>query len=246
MPPLASLLPRTLLLALLLGWAAPSFAGTKLDLSPHLGGLGMPGDFKVFVRSDGGQRTLTVLQVEPWKKGWKEIVEEVVTGTADSDGTLLAEAYLIPGKLLLGGNESHSSGLAIVFRKPVKGLKLRVTPGKLQRTRQKGRLLVDGVEVATARLAGEWTTDGFETVTTPSGTYADALRAQARSVVTFEDRKAGLELVQRSELTLWYAVGRGLVKKTTALQVYENGALLATDSWVEELSAGSSGGVSFP
>jgi hypothetical protein len=245
MQPSASRALRLLLLASLVV-AAPSLAAEKLDLSPYLGGTGTPGDFRVFSRSTGGQRKVTLLSLEVWKKGWKGVAMAEVTGAGDLDGTQLYEGYLIPGKQLLDGNVYFENGLAIVLRKPAKGLKLWTTLGKAQRIKQKGRLQQNGVDVASSRLAGEWLAEGFETVTTPSGSYEEALRAQAVSLVTLENRRFGVKIVELDTTTLWYAAGVGLVKRVIAVEGYENGTLVFDQAWTEELSSGRSGGVPFP
>src|SRR5512145_2205036 len=97
--------PLALRILLAAAWlvASPSFAGTKFDLSPYVANMSMEGDHRVFDRSTGGQRTVTVLEVVPWTKGWKEVLESETTGT-DDDGTSMSENYLIPGKQLLSGD----------------------------------------------------------------------------------------------------------------------------------------------
>jgi hypothetical protein len=213
--------------------AAPSGAGTKLDLSPYVAVLGSPGDYAVYALSTGGQRKTTLLAVEPWKKGWREVSETVWTGT-DRDGGVTREAYLIPGKRVLLGNEiPHDGEFAFFKKKPSKGLKLLTKPGKAQKLKSKARLLLSGVEVAKARWTGAWVDDGFETVTTPAGMFPDALRAQVSETTRIANRFQ--EVVVFSEATVWYAAGFGRVRTEEREEVYENGRLVDTRAWVEEL-----------
>ena len=178
MNPLAPLVLRALLLSTLLLLAAPSLAGTKLDLSPYVANMSAPGDFKVFTRSTGGQRKVTVITLEPWAKGWLEVVLSE-TGTGDADGIALYENYLIPGKQLLSGSELYNDEVLLFVRKPAKGLKLLVDPAKPQRLKKRATVYLAGMQtkVGTADLRGLWGIEGFEDVETPSGDYGDALRA---------------------------------------------------------------------
>jgi hypothetical protein len=236
--------PATLiLLASLLVPAAPALAGTKLDLAPYLGRVRMPGDFKVFTWSTGGQRTVTTLDAQPWSKGWAFLTEHEITGTGDADGVSTSESYLIPGKQLLGGSQ-HFEDFDFVVSKPSKGLKLSGALGKLQRTKSKAALVVDGMTVGDVLRLAVWMPDGFETVTTPSGTYPSALRARSFSGVGIFDGFG--EYVYLYEDWLWYAPDVGLVKVETTVEYYENGAFVESVSWTESLASGSLGGVPFP
>jgi len=234
----------SLALVSLLGFAGPSSA-EKIDLSPYIGILGTAGDFKLFVRSDGGQRLVTLLSVQPWKKkGWQETVEASVVGTPSSDGTAVFEEYLIPDKRLYSGNESFETGLTFEVNKPAKGLKLVVNPEKVQQLKKKTRLLLDGEKIGKTEQLEAWAVGGLEDVSTPSGDYLSALRALSSSQLGLED--GDNELIFLVSQTLWYAAGIGLVRRQVFLEAYENGFLVDAQAWTEELAAGSIDGVPFP
>jgi hypothetical protein len=237
-------LPLTLsLIAAILTTAAPALAATKLDLTPYLGQLRMPGDFKVFTWSTGGQRKVTTLDARPWGKGWAFLTEQEVTGTADADGTSISEGYLIPGKQLLAGSQRFEE-FGFVVAKPSKGLRLSGALGKLQRMKSKAALVVNGAQVGGVLRLAAWMPDGFETVTTPSGTYASALRARAASGIGVYDSLG--EHVFLYDEWLWYADSIGLVKVQTSFEYWENGVLVESRFWTESLASGSLGGVAFP
>lgn len=221
----------------------PAFSATKLDLSPYLGQLRMPGDFKVYTWSTGGQRKVTTLDVQPWAKGWAFRVESELTGTPDGDSVSTSEGYLIPGKQVLSGSQ-HFEGFDFVVSKPSKGLKLLTTLGKVQRTKVRAALVVNGQLAGGVARIGEWMAEGFEDVTTPSGAYPGALRARARSGVGIFDGFG--EIVFLYDETLWYAEEFGLVKAQTSVETWENGVLTDTQKWTESLASGSLGGVPFP
>ena len=245
MAPLAALLLRLLPTAALLSFATSSLAATKLDLSPYLAVTSLPGDFKVFVRSTGGERRVTVTDLAPWPKGWKQVTETVVSGAGpDFDGTVISEDFLIPGKQLLSGTELYSNGFRFFFKKPAKSLKLLGAPGKPQRIKQKGLLLLNGRGVGTIERRMSWTIEGFETVVTPSGSYPDALRAKAFAGLRL--RGGGGELIELDEVTSWYAPGLGLVRMDVLAELWENGSLAAEEAWSETLGSGSVDGVPFP
>jgi len=234
----------TAILALsILASALPAFTATKLDLSPYLGQLRMPGDFKVYAWSTGGQRTVTTLAVQPWAKGWAFLVESKLTGTPGGDSISNYESYLIPGKQLLSGSQFFED-FAFVVSKPTKGLKLLTTLAKPQQTKAKAALLVNGLLAGGVQRVAVWGAQGFEAVTTPSGSYAGALRARAASGVRIVDGFG--EHVYFYDETLWYAETFGLVKVQTQVESYENGVLTDTQAWTEELASGSLGGVPFP
>jgi hypothetical protein len=246
MPPLTSLALR-LVLATACFLAGPTFAATKLDLSPYLGILPEEGDFKVFTRSTGGERELIVLELEPWKKGWRGVVSSEVSGAgADFDGTVLSEEFLIPGRQLLSGSEIFDTGLTFFARRPSRGLKLLITPGRTQRINQNALALFGGTRVGNVRRRGTWSVDGHETVDTPSGSYENALRARAFSNVRLKLRRGaigcsngacGNELVQLIHTTLWYAGGLGLVRVDIDFEFLVDGSLSEAASWTEELSS---------
>jgi hypothetical protein len=228
---------------LALALALPASAGTKLDLSPYLGQLRMPGDFKVYAWTTGGTRTVTTLDVQPWAKGWVFRVESRLVGTPNGPSVSTYESYLIPGKQLLIGSQSFED-FAFVLAKPSKGLRLLGALGKVQRTKGRAALVVNGrVAGGVARL-GEWMAEGFETVTTPSGTYPNALRARSFSGVGISDGIS--QVVFLYDEILWYAEGVGLVEAQTSAETWENGVLTDTQKWTEELASGSLGGVPFP
>lgn len=229
--------------ALLLALALPASAGTRLDLSPYLGQLRTPGDFKVYAWSTGGTRTVTTLDVRPWAKGWAYRSESRLVGTPDGDSVSSYESYVIPGKQLLGGSQ-YFEGFAFVLAKPSKGLKLSTTLGKVQRTKARAALVVNGQLAGGVARIGEWMAEGFETVTTPSGTYPDALRARSYSGVGIFDGFD--EVVFLYDEVFWYAEGFGLVKAQTSAETWQNGALTDTRKWTEELASGSLGGLPFP
>lgn len=252
MAPLAPLALWTLLAAALL--AGPSYAGTKFDLSPYFGTMSAPGDFKVFTRSTGGQRKVTVLAVEPWAKGWREVVRSETTGTGD-DRWSVSEGYLIPGKQLLSGDEVSDNGFAFRVRKPVKDLRLWITPGKAQRISQKARAFFDGFYAGKLESRGTWWIDDFETVETPSGSYEKALRARAvsqtrlrviRGAVGCSNGICGGDLLRVSERTSWHAAGLGLVRAEYYVESFVDGQLVDAETWSEALSSGSIGNGPFP
>ena len=236
-------LPRLLPATLLLAFALPTSAGTKLDLSPYLAPPRMPGDFKVYGWSTGGTRTVTTLDVRPWAKGWAYLSESRLVGTPDGDSVSTSEGYLIPGKQVLGGSQ-HFEGFDFVVEKPSKGLKLLTTLGKVQRMKARAALVVNGRLAGSVARIGEWMADGFEDVTTPSGSYGNALRARSRSGVGIFDGFD--EIVFLYDETFWYAEGFGLVKAQTSAETWENGVLADTQKWTESLASGSLGGVPFP
>jgi hypothetical protein len=235
------LLLATALLALPLPAAAA--AATKIDLSPYLATQRMAGDFKVYAWSTGGTRTVTTLDVQPWWKGWAYLSESKLEGTPGGDSVSTYEGYLLPGRQLLGGSQFFES-FAFVVAKPSKGLRLVTSLGKVQRTRSRAALLVSGQVAGAAARVGAWMAEGFETVTTPSGTYPDALRALSSSGVGIFDGFD--EVIFVYDETLWYAEGVGLVKAQTTVETYENGVLTDTRKWTEQLASGSLGGVPFP
>lgn len=236
---LRRLLPATALFAL----ALPASAATKLDLSRYLAPPRMPGDFKVFAWSTGGTRTVTTLDVQPWRKGWAYLSESKLVGVPGGDSVSTYDSYLVSGKQLLGGSQFFE-GFSIEVAKPSKGLKLTGSLGKVQRTKARATLFVNGQPAGAAARIGEWTPEGFETVTTPSGTYANALRARSFSGVGIFDGFS--ELVFLYEETLWYAQDVGLVKAQTVVETYEDRVLTETQKWIEQLASGSLGRVPFP
>jgi hypothetical protein len=230
------------LLASLAG-APPAFSGTKLDLSPYLGQLRQPGDFKVYAWSTGGTRTVTTLDVQPWTKGWSFRVESELAGTPGGDSVSTFESYLIPGKQLLSGSQ-HFAGFDFWHARPAKGLRL-VTPfGRPQRTKSKALLVVNGFLAGGVLRRAAWVAEGFESVTTPSGEHPNALRARAFSGLGIYDGFD--EIVFLYDETLWYAEGFGLVKAQTRVETWQNGALEKTQKWIESLASGRLGGVPFP
>jgi hypothetical protein len=235
-------LPRLLLAAALLA-ALPASAGTKLDLSPYLGPLRMAGDFKIFSWDTGGTRTVTTLDVQPWAKGWAFLTESRLVGTPEGDSIATSESYLIPGKQLLRGDQ-HFEGFSFVLAKPSRGLKLVTSLGKVQRTKARAALLVNGQLAGGVARIGDWMADGFETVTTPSGSYPNALRALSSSGVGIFDGFD--ELIFLYDETFWYAEEVGLVKAQTSVETWENGVLTDKATWTESLASGSLGGVPFP
>jgi hypothetical protein len=237
MLPLPALPLRVLFLLTALLLAAPSLAAPKFDLSPYLGGVGTEGDFAVFVRSTGGERTVTLLEVEPWKKGWRQVTRSEVTGAGDLfDGVVLSESFLIPGKQLLSGSVLFDDGTAFFARRPARDLKLLVKPGKVQRLRQRAQLLFGDTRIGKVERRATWQMDGFETVETPSGTYEEALRARASSRMRLRIDK-GDEVIELQELILWYAADLGLVRVDVDLEVHVNGSFEIAESWSEELSS---------
>jgi hypothetical protein len=237
--------PLALLVLGMLAATAPAHAGAKLDLSPYLGTLRMPGDFKVYALSMGGQRTVTTLDVQPTPKGWLGVFESTIAGAGpDYDGTSASVEYLIPGKQLLSGNEFLDGGIIFVPRKPAKGLRLLMTPGKPQRVKKKMAVVLNGVQIGIAERLGSWVDVGYETVSTPSGTYPNALLARALSSLAIQDGYGTYAYLWDQKL--WYAEGVGLVHSEVSLRYYENGSLVRTDAWGEQLSSGSIGGVPFP
>lgn len=252
MAPLALLLWTFLATATLL--AGPSYAGTKFDLSPYLANLSAEGDTRVFDRSTGGQRTVTVLEVTQWAKGWREVVRSETTGT-DDDGWSLSEGFLIPGKQLLSGDELYDNGLSFRVRKPVKDLLLSVTPGKPQRINQKAQVFFDGIYAGKAESGGSWWIEGLEKVETPSGSYENALRSRAITQTRLRlvpgaagcsNGICGRDLLRVSTRTAWYAAGLGFVRADHSVESFVDGPLAEAESWSEALRSGSIGGVPFP
>jgi hypothetical protein len=237
------LLAAALCLLASLAPAPPAAAGTTLDLSPYLGQVRAPGEFKVYAWSTGGTRTVTTLAAEPWAKGWKFRVESRLAGTPDGDSVSTYESYLIPGKQLLSGSQ-HFEGFDFWHTKPAKGLRLLTTLGKPQRTKSKALLVVNGFLAGGVLRRGAWVAEGFESVTTPSGEHPNALRARAFSGLGIYDGFD--EIVFVYDETLWYAEGFGLVKAQTRVETWENGALAEAQKWIESLASGSLGGVPFP
>jgi hypothetical protein len=203
----------------------------------------MPGDFKVYAWTTGGTRTVTTLDVQPWTKGWAYLSESRLVGTPGGDSVSTYESYLIPGKQLLGGSQ-YFEDFDFVVAKPSKGLKLLTTLGKLQRTKARAALVVNGQVVGGVARIGEWMAEGFGDVTTPSGTYPGALRARALSGIGIFDGFD--ELVFLYDETFWYAEQVGLVRVQTSVETWENGVLTDTQKWTEQLASGSLGGVPFP
>lgn len=249
MAPFLWLLPRALCPVLLIV-ATSGSAGTKLDLSPYVGNLGIPGDFKVFSFKDG-ERRVTLLEVTLWKKGWREIVESKITGTGEGDGAALFEDFLIPGKQLLSGSELYDDGLMLFAKKPAKGLKLLVDPAKPQRLKQSLVMLVpcqSGLpcrrRIGTAKRSATWTIEGVEDVSTPSGDHANALRVSIVSGLQL--RAPPDEVVYTWRSRSWYAAGFGLVRTEVVAEVTVNRQPQPGDSWVEELISGELLGVPFP
>jgi len=259
---MAPLTPRALLLLLVTSWllAAPARAGTvvlispdagsepswvgkKLDLSPYLGNLGTPGDFKVFSFKDG-ERRVTVLDVTPWKKGWREVVESTITGADEANGTAFFEDFMIPGRQLLSGSELYDDGLRLYAKKPAKGLKLLVDPRKPQRLKQKTLLFLGDAKIGTARRQAVWTIVGVDDVSTPSGSYPNALRAV--SVSGLHLRAPPEDVVYTWNVVSWYAKNVGLVRTEVDVEVTVNGIPQLPDSWDEELLSGRIGGLDFP
>jgi hypothetical protein len=210
--------------------ALPASAATKLDLSPYLAPQRTAGDFKVYVWSRGGTRTVTTLDVQPWRKGWAYDSESRLVGTPDGDRISTYEGYVLPGKQLLVGSQFFE-GFAFVVAKPSKGLRLVTSLGKVQRTRSRAALRVGGQVAGAAVRAGAWMADGFEMVTTPSGTYPNALRALSSSGVGVFDGSDDVIFVY--DETLWYGEGVGLVNVQTTVETYENGVRTETQKWTE-------------
>lgn len=235
-------LPLTLiLLAALLLPSPQALAATKLDLTPYLGQMRTPGDFKIYAWDTGGQSKVTTLEVQPWSKGGRLRTTEEITGTGDSDGVVTRESYLIPGRQLFGGSQFFE-GISIEVSKPTKGLKLFGAFGKVQRLKSKAALVAaNGVQVGDVLRLGAWAAEGYENVTTPSGTYTAALRGRAFSGVGIYD--AFGELVFFYDEVLWYAPAIGLVKVDTYFERWENGVRREARFWTESLSSYSLSGI---
>jgi hypothetical protein len=232
---------RALALLSSLAFSAPSFAGAKLDLTPWLGTIPLPGDFKVFSLSTGGQRTARVLDVQPWSKGWR-IVSRIETSGAPP---VLLESYVIPGRQLLEGSESYADGVSFRLLRPAKGLRLLTTLDEPQRLRMRADLLLDDVESGEALRAADWSFAGFEDVATPSGSYPQALRARVKSALQLDDGSTQLLYLRRS--TVWYAEGIGVVRRMSSGRFYVDGSLREELGMQDEqLSAGRHLGVAFP
>ena len=221
-------------------------AAEKLDFSPYLASASLPGDFRIFARSTGGTRTETMLDVEPWRSGVREVIESVTSGAGPSfDGTSLFEGFILPGKQLLTGNEILDGQVLLFAKKPSKDLRLMGTLGKPQRIKKKADVISSsGVDVGDIQLLGAWVAEGFPGASTPSGAYPDALRAF--SITGIRITSGPFTQYLYAERTHWYAAGIGLVQLTTHLEVFENGAFVESHDWTEELSAGKVLGIAFP
>ena len=222
-----------LLLAALLPCAGHMSAGEKLDLTPYLGGVGTPGDFRVYAQSNGIQRKTTVSEITLWKDGWKRVLLQEFPGS--EYGSYFTVEYLIPGKRLYQSRDTFFGGID-KRPNPVKLLDLLVNPGAVQRSRHTLRFRhgLPPPRFASIRFRTQWATDGFETITTASGTYPDALRSKLPKLVVV------------SATTAWYALGFGPVRLETVTEFYEDGELAGSGLWTEELVSGSLGGVPFP
>jgi hypothetical protein len=242
MAPSNPLRSGALVLLLSLASVCTANAGEKLDLTPYIGGLPAQGDFKIFDISDGGRRTSTIVGVTPHGKGWRVITHVAVEGAGASTG--IFESFLVPGRQWFSGNESLDFGtytLAILVKKPAKGLRLVGAFGKAQHSRKRGLLQLNGSPIGTAYRAGSWWADWIEPVATPHAQYASALRATHFHGLNLYD--GYLDIVYLWFETTWSVAGIGLVRKDVRSEYYENGALVGTDGWQEWFVGGVIDGI---
>lgn len=182
--------------------AASSAAGDKVDLTPYLGIVPQVGDFRTYARP--GPVTETVVAVEPWKNGWS-IEYEIDVGTPS---TYRVHESVVPGRTLWIDRLHHQLALP----RPRAWAPLAASlPRALPSLTARLELLPSGRTLA--RLRYRATLVGFETVDTPAGTHATALRVEEEDTwlkgTLYPERTAKRRVA-------WYAAGLGRVASAPA------------------------------
>src|SRR5262245_31159963 len=95
----------------------------------------------------------------------------------DEDSTFTELQVIFRGRKLLIGTQVLDDGVdQITFSRPnpKKSIVFQLKPGKAHKYNRPAKVLFDGVKVGKAKDYGRVTFLGFEEVTTPLGTFADA------------------------------------------------------------------------
>ena len=232
----------TMVLLLLLVFLAGPAAAGKFDLTPYFGPPGTVGDFAVFELSNGNIRTLEVVEVSPWKKGFRYLTQQTETGL----DPVLIETFVIPGKKLLMG-DGFSAGLFLDLKKPATMYNLRVKPGKTNKIRAKGKAFFDSVYIGKARWRGGWAFMGLEPLDTPAASYPDTAVLDHVLTLTLKNRVFGDVIESVAEEMSWSARDLGLVASRQRTTVWLNGVLQDDSGWIEAwLVDGMLGGQPIP
>jgi hypothetical protein len=214
--------------SLLLVFVAGPAAAGKFDLSPYYGPPPIAGDFRVFELSTGGARTLEVVEVSLWKKGFRYLNEVTETGQEPA----LVETFLIPGKKELMG-DAFSGGLFIDLKKPKTLYNLRVKPGKTNKISAKGSAFFDGAWLGMATYKGGWAFMGLEPLDTPAASYPDTAVLNMVLILTVKDRLFGNVIEAIVEQVIWSARDLGEVASRERTTAWLNGVLQDDSGWIE-------------
>jgi len=232
----------TVALILLLGFVPGPAVAQKFDLGPYFGPPATVGDFSVFELSNGGTRTLEMVEVSLWKKGFRCLIQHTENGL-DPD---FLETFVIPGKKALFG-DTWAAGLLIDLKKPATMYKLRVKPGKTNKIRAKGKALFDGALVGKAKYKGGWVFTGLEPLETPAASYPDTAVVDLILALTVKDRVFGDVIESVVETVSWHARGLGEVATRQRTTLWVNGLLEDDSGWVDAwLVDGMLGGQPIP
>jgi hypothetical protein len=229
---LAAIVAAGLALFFALTPATASAAGAKVDLTSCLAPGVQPGDVRVFETSEGSTLTQTVLDVV--SNDGKSSTTTVQTQLASYEPTV-CEIVSKPGKSVNLGDVTVGD-LSIEVKKPKRWYPLTAVPGRTYSSKVKGKAYRGGVEVGVALLSGDWQLVGFESLTTPGGSFSDTAHVVVQRRFSVGLGKSEPSFVQESDVELWCVDGVGIVAASYTFRLFENGQLVGElinlDSWL--------------
>lgn len=199
----------------------------KFDLTPYLGLVPEVGQVAVYETSWGEVIRREVLDVVPWRKGFRVSGQSVVDGEAVMRG----DRVIIQGRktLALG---MDLGGIPIDLKRPMTVRRHWARLSRRNRIRGSGSAEIDGIRVK-ARVKGSWTFWGFDAVETPGGSYEDAALVSQSLTVKLKRGDTAARLVVGT--AYWYGRGIGMVAATEQATIRMGGALLEdlgrTETW---------------
>lgn len=209
-----------------LGASAPlreSVAAAKVDLEAYLGDVPMVNDEKTFT-SELGDFTDHVISVAPSPKRTL-----VVTDQIDEDSEVTELEVIVHGKKLLVGTTVVFDGtdqITFFVPKPKKSVAFKLKQGKAYPFSRSSKVFLNGVKVAKAKEYGKVTFLGFEEVTTPLGTFADA--AHFMRTQNLRIKSHGQRVEFKDVIESWIVAGLGGVRFIQSEEIFENKVLVET------------------
>lgn len=212
--------PHLVLLALVV--AAPSAAQQEPDdLSVFFGPGMFVGDLRVF-REDNGDRFESRLQsLKPWKgTGQKAKFLRLTNGRKTGTSTL----YSKNGKAYPETYKSRAIKVVPKKLAPISSGR-RTRLGRKERFSYENRVLRRGKPFASEKLKGSSKPRRIESISTPKGEFASALRIETSEVSTIRYEQVDDRVVVKTTGTSWYAEGFGLVRRKSRTRTFVNGKL---------------------